>query len=78
MLTYAFEARRMLRVACTPTHETRDRGPRLSGSAGDFEGILRAHRMAADWTTRNSARFAIVAADWPEVKERIAALLDRS
>lgn len=78
MLTYAFEARRMLRVCLhTDARNQRSRAA-IERIGGRFEGILRAHRMAADWTTRNSARFAIVAADWPEVKERIAALLDRS
>jgi N-acetyltransferase len=33
------------------------------------EGILRAHRLAADFTPRDSARFSIVAAEWPEVKQ---------
>ena len=28
---------------------------------GKFEGILRAHRMAADYTPRDSARFSILA-----------------
>jgi RimJ/RimL family protein N-acetyltransferase len=44
---------------------------------GQFEGILRVHRMAADITPRDSARYSIVAADWPDVKARLAQLLDR-
>jgi RimJ/RimL family protein N-acetyltransferase len=36
-----------------------------------FEGILRGHRMAADFTARDSARYSIVAAEWPEVKRRL-------
>jgi RimJ/RimL family protein N-acetyltransferase len=39
-----------------------------------FEGILRAHRLAADQTPRDSARYAITAADWPAVSERLAGL----
>jgi RimJ/RimL family protein N-acetyltransferase len=41
---------------------------------GKFEGILRAHRMAADYTPRDSARFSIVAAEWPDVQVRLRAL----
>jgi hypothetical protein len=33
--------------------------------------------MAADFIARDSARFSIIAAEWPEVKQRIARLLDR-
>ena len=36
-----------------------------------FEGILRAHRMAADYIPRDSMRFSIVAAEWAEVKEKL-------
>jgi RimJ/RimL family protein N-acetyltransferase len=39
-----------------------------------YEGILRAHRMTADFIPRDSVRYSIVAAEWPDVK-RI--LLDR-
>jgi RimJ/RimL family protein N-acetyltransferase len=45
---------------------------------GKFEGILRAHRMAADFIARDSARFSIVAAEWPEVKQRLRCLLERA
>ena len=43
----------------------------LARIGGQFEGILRAHRMAADLVPRDSARFSIVAAEWPSVKERL-------
>jgi RimJ/RimL family protein N-acetyltransferase len=39
-----------------------------------FEGILRSHRMASDFIARNSVRYSILAADWPDVK---AAMLRR-
>jgi hypothetical protein len=31
--------------------------------------------MAADHTPRNSARYSIVASEWPEAKQRLTALL---
>jgi N-acetyltransferase len=42
-----------------------------------FEGILRSHRMAADFIARDSARFSIVSVEWPDVKLRLNRLLDR-
>ena len=36
-----------------------------------FEGILRSHRMSSDFIPRNSARYSIIAAEWPAVKQRL-------
>jgi hypothetical protein len=33
--------------------------------------------MAADYIARDSARFSIVAAEWPEVKPRLTKLLEQ-
>ncbi|MGA9528479.1 MAG: GNAT family protein [Terriglobales bacterium] len=77
MLTHAFETWGVLRVCLhTDVRNQRSRDA-IERIGGKFEGILRAHRMAADFIARDSARFAIVAAEWPEVKQRIAQLLDR-
>lgn len=75
MLTYAFEVWQMLRV-CLHTDERNERSrAAIARIGGQFEGILRAHRMASDNTPRNSARFSILAPEWPEVKQRLAARL---
>jgi len=50
----------------------------LERIGGQFEGILRAHRLAADHTARDSARYSIVAAEWPAVKLGLGRLLDRA
>jgi RimJ/RimL family protein N-acetyltransferase len=50
----------------------------LERIGGKFEGLLRTHRMAADYIPRDSIRFSIVAAEWPEVKERLRQFLDRA
>jgi RimJ/RimL family protein N-acetyltransferase len=42
-----------------------------------FEGILRAHRLAADLTPRDSARFSITAAEWPRVRRHLEELTAR-
>jgi len=75
MLTHAFEVWQVLRV-CLHTDERNERSRKaIERIGGKFEGILRAHRMAADFIPRNSARFSIVAAEWPEAKQRLTSLL---
>jgi RimJ/RimL family protein N-acetyltransferase len=78
MLTHAFQTWQMLRVCFhADARNTRSRAA-LERIGGKFEGILRAHRMAKDYTARDSARYSIVEADWPEVKLRLRHLLDRT
>jgi N-acetyltransferase len=77
MLRHAFEVWQMLRVCLhTDARNQRSRAA-IERIGGQFEGILRAHRMAADFIPRDSARYSIVAAEWPAVKERLGQLLDR-
>jgi RimJ/RimL family protein N-acetyltransferase len=77
MLRHAFETWETLRVCFhTDVRNERSRAA-LERIGGKFEGILRAHRMAADFRARDSARFSIIAADWPEVKQRLLRLLER-
>lgn len=78
MLTHAFETWGVLRVCLhTDVRNQRSRAA-IERIGGKFEGILRAHRMAADFISRDSARFSIVAAEWPEVKERLVKRLRNS
>jgi N-acetyltransferase len=71
MLTHAFEAWRVLRV-CLHTDARNQRSQSaIARIGGKFEGVLRAHRMAADFIPRDSYRYSIVAADWPEVKRNL-------
>ncbi len=71
MLTHAFETWRVLRVSLhTDARNERSRAA-IARIGGKFEGILRAHRMAADYTPRDSARFSITSAEWPDVKQRL-------
>jgi RimJ/RimL family protein N-acetyltransferase len=77
LLTHAFETWQVLRV-CLHTDERNARSrAAIERIGGKFEGILRAHRMAADYTPRNSARYSIVAGEWPEVKVRLGELLQK-
>jgi len=75
MLTYAFETWELLRV-CLHTDFRNDRSrAALARIGARFEGVLRAHRMAADYTPRDSVRFSILASEWPQVKGRLNGLL---
>ncbi len=77
MLTYAFETWEVLRVCFhTDARNLRSRAA-LERVGGKCEGILRSHRMAADFIPRDSVRYSIVAAEWPQVKQRLNQLLDR-
>ncbi len=77
MLEFAFENWQALRV-CLHTDARNERSrSAIERIGGRFEGILRAHRMAADITPRYSARYSIVAEEWPDVKRRLVHLLDR-
>jgi N-acetyltransferase len=71
MLTHAFEVWQVLRVCFhTDARNQRSRAA-LERIGGKHEGILRAHRMAADHIPRDSVRYSIVAAEWPAVKQRL-------
>lgn len=71
MLTHAFESWKVFRVCLhTDVRNLRSRAA-IERIGGKLEGILRAHRMAADFIPRDSVRYSIVAAEWPVVKERL-------
>ncbi len=75
MLTHAFEVWGVLRVCFHTDARNHRSAAALERIGGRFDGILRAHRMAADFTARDSKRFSITAAEWPEAKKRLIARL---
>ena len=71
MLTHAFEQWRALRV-CFHTDARNERSAAALVRIGaKLEGVLRAHRLAADHIARDSRRYSIIAAEWPEVKSKL-------
>lgn len=77
MLTHAFETWGVLRVCFhTDVRNTRSRAA-LERLGASSEGVLRAHRLAADFTPRDSMRYSIVAAEWPSVRARLRGLLQK-
>jgi N-acetyltransferase len=76
LLTHAFETWHVLRV-CLHTDARNDRSRAAIERLGAvFEGILRSHRLAADNTARDSARYSIVADEWPAIKTRLQGRLN--
>jgi N-acetyltransferase len=76
MLTHAFEVWDALRVCFhTDARNLRSRSA-LERIGAKFEGILRSHRMAADFIARDSYRYSITAAEWPVVKQNLSQRLD--
>jgi RimJ/RimL family protein N-acetyltransferase len=77
MLAHAFEEWGVLRVCLhTDARNLRSREA-IERIGGKFEGILRAHRLAADVIPRDSYRFSIIAEEWPDVKHRLTERLER-
>jgi RimJ/RimL family protein N-acetyltransferase len=77
MLTYAFETWKVHRVCLhTDVRNQRSRNA-IERIGGRFEGILRAHRMAADFIPRDSGRYSIIASEWPAAKQQLIAKLER-
>jgi RimJ/RimL family protein N-acetyltransferase len=75
MLSHAFDTWQVHRV-CFHTDVRNQRSRRaLERIGAKFEGVLRAHRLASDLTPRDSARFSIVASEWPAVKRRLQEML---
>ena len=78
MLTHAFEVWQVLRVCFhTDVRNERSRAA-LERIGAQREGILRAHRMAADYIARDSVRYSIVAAEWPTVKQKLQFMIKGS
>lgn len=71
MLTHAFEVWQMLRVCLHTDARNKRSQAAIERIGAKLEGVLRAHRIAADFTARDSWRYSIVAAEWPEAKARL-------
>ena len=77
MLTHAFESWQV-RSVCLHADARNERSRAAIERIGArFEGILRSHRLAADLIPRDSARYSITAAEWPEVKRNLERLEGR-
>jgi RimJ/RimL family protein N-acetyltransferase len=78
MLTHAFEQWKALRVCFHADARNQRSRTALERIGGQFEGILRAHRMAVDHIARDSARYSIIASEWPAVQRRLRQFVDQA
>jgi RimJ/RimL family protein N-acetyltransferase len=79
LLTHAFEAWKVQRVAiCTDARNDRSRRA-IERLGAAFEGVLRRHRasyVVGETNLRDTAVYALIAPDWPDVRDRLQSLLD--
>jgi RimJ/RimL family protein N-acetyltransferase len=75
MMTHAFEVWRVHRVALQTDVRNERSWTAIERIGGKLDGIMRADRPGSDDTVRTSARFSIVADEWPEVKAGLTARL---
>jgi len=75
MLGHAFEVWEVESV-CLHTDARNERSRRAMERIGaQFEGILRAHRLATNCLARDSARYSITAQEWPRCRRRLEDML---
>jgi N-acetyltransferase len=77
MLAHAFEVWDVLRVCLHTDARNKRSQAAIERIGGKFEGVLRTHRMAADFIPRDSFRYSIIAAEWPGAKQKLTELLER-
>jgi RimJ/RimL family protein N-acetyltransferase len=78
MLAHAFETWKCVGVCLhTDVRNERSRAA-IERIGGKLDGILRAHRMASDFIPRDSARYSIVPAEWPGVRDELRRKLNTS
>jgi len=78
MLTHAFESWRVQSVCLHADARNARSRAAIERIGAQFEGILRSHRLAADLTPRDSARYSVTAAQWPEAKRHLENLARRA
>lgn len=75
MMGHAFEVWEVHRVALqTDVRNARSRAA-IERIGGQLDGIMRADRPGADDSVRTSARYSILASEWPAAKDRLTARL---
>jgi N-acetyltransferase len=75
MLTHAFETWSVLSTCLHTDARNAQSRTAIERIGGKLDGILRAHRMAVDFTPRDSARYSIIQSEWPAVKQYLQNLL---
>jgi N-acetyltransferase len=77
-MTHAFEALGANRVEFKTDSRNEASRNALLGIGATFEGIFRSHMVMPWGPLRDSAYYSVIASEWPAVKARLAASLERS
>jgi N-acetyltransferase len=78
MLTHAFEVWQAIRVCLhTDSRNTRSQAA-IERLGAKRDGVLRSHRMAADFIPRDSVRYSILFGEWPVVKRNLQSKLEQT
>jgi len=76
-LRHAFERMNAMRVALKTHHENLRSQTAIAALGAKFEGVARNHMIMPDGSVRHSHWYSIVSEDWPEVKAKLTARLER-
>jgi RimJ/RimL family protein N-acetyltransferase len=71
LLTNAFENWQAIRVCFRTDVRNTPSRTAIERIGGKFEGIIRADRMATDFTVRDSCRYSIIATEWKQLKQQL-------
>lgn len=77
MLTHAFDVWQVHRVALKTDARNAKSRRAIERLGALFEGVRRADMPGQDGAVRDSAYYSIVRAEWPDVRRRLAAALER-
>ncbi len=77
MLTHAFETWQVKSVCLHADARNERSRAAIERIGAHFEGILRSHRLGADLSARDSARYSVTAERWPQVKQHLEKLAHR-
>src|SRR5262245_10167059 len=77
MQVHAFEVWRVHRVALKTDERNMRSRQAIERLGARFEGIRRADMPAQDGTVRSSAYYSIVPAEWPAIREKLEAALQK-
>jgi N-acetyltransferase len=78
MLGHAFEAWEVRRVILKTDHRNARSRAAIERLGAKLEGLLRANQPAVDDTPRTSALYSIMPEEWPEIRARLEARLQRA
>jgi len=78
LCAHAFETWRVRRVTWkTDARNARSRAA-IARLGARFDGVLRAHRPAADGTVRDTAFYSMLASEWPDARRALVTRLERA